>query len=287
MHISQSLVAITGAVIVSLAPPILQGQAPSASLEQQLRGQYRAASVGNNGVVIRPGSVVTIQKDGITALQVTTEISPLGKYWSNTCKDGRISTPKLVQMNNQPLKAWARSIQVGETAYITSLQVKASDIVFGLQTRPADANESPYRATLTFQFRKGYLDSANFKQVQETISDVFGPDTSSSAQGSDQSQPNPSQGAPPTPLAGLWDVQGTGAQIQLNPDGSFSQHAPDGQERPGHYTVNGDMLVLTYIATGRSSTFGIRGDGIYVGSRLAWVRHSGGPTPAATPAPPP
>ena len=37
---------------------------------------------------------------------------------------------------------------------------------------------------------------------------------------------------------------------------------------------------------GRSSTFNIQGDNIYVGSRLACGRHAGGPTPAAAPAPP-
>jgi hypothetical protein len=125
------------------------------------------------------------------------------------------------------------------------------------------------------------------KDIQDAIGQIFLPDANSAAQGSDQSQPNPSQGAPQAQLAGLWDVQGTGAQIQLNPDGSFSQHAPDGQERPGHYTVNGDSLILTYNATGRSATFSIRGDTIYVGARLAWVRHGGGPTPSAVPAPAP
>jgi hypothetical protein len=169
-----------------------------------------------------------------------------------------------------------RPLQVGEKAYLTAIQVKPAEIMFKVQTCCGDANDAPFRAAVSFQFPKGYLDSMKLKDIQEAIGQIFVPDPNSAAQGSDQSQPNLSQGAPQTSLAGLWDVQGTGAQIQLNPDGSFAQHAPDGLERPGHYTVNGDSLVLTYTATGRSATFSIRGDTIYVGARLAWVRHGGG-----------
>ncbi len=178
-----------------------------------------------------------------------------------------------------------RPLQVGEKAYLTAIQVKPSEVVFRVQTCCGDANDAPFRAAVSFQFPKGSLDSMKFKDVQDLIGQVFVPDTSA-AQGAEQSQPNPSQGVPQAALSGLWDVQGTGAQIQLNQDGSFTQHAADGQERPGRYAVNGDSLILTYTATGRSSTFGIQGDNIYVGSRLAWVRHGGGPTPAAAPAPP-
>jgi hypothetical protein len=179
-----------------------------------------------------------------------------------------------------------RPLQVGEKAYLTAIQVKPTEIMFKVQTCCGDANDSPFRAAVSFQFPKGYLDSMKFKDIQDAISQIFVPDANSAPQGSDQPQPKTSQGTQQTSLAGLWDVQGTGAQIQLNPDGSFSQHAPDGQERPGTYTVSGASLVLTYTATGRSSTFNIQGDNIYVGGRLAWVRHPGGPTPAAVPAPP-
>ncbi|MGA3044196.1 MAG: hypothetical protein ABSF54_25755, partial [Bryobacteraceae bacterium] len=260
----------------------LLAQTPSAGIEQQLRSQYRIASVGNNGVVVRAGTVVVVQLDGITALPAP------GEYPCNSHKEGgRISHSAMCAINYSVSKDNQRPLQVGEKAYLTAIQVKPTEIMFKVQTCCGDANDAPFRSAVSFQFPKGYLDSMKFKDIQDAIGQIFVPDANSGAQGSDQSQPNASQGAQPTSLAGLWDVQGTGAQIQLNPDGSFSQHAPDGQERPGHYTVNGDSLILTYTATGRSSTFSIRGDTIYVGARLAWVRHGGGPTPSAVPAPAP
>jgi hypothetical protein len=265
-----------GGLLLSGSLTLLLCQTPSASIEQQLRSQYRIASVGGNGVVVRPGTVVVVQKDGITALP-----SP-GDWPCNSYKQGtRIKQSTMCAVNYSISKDQTRPLQVGEKAYLTAIQVKPTEVVFKLQTCCGDANDAPFRAGVSFQFGKGYLDSMNAQQIQDAISEVFAKDASNSTQPSDQSQSNPQQGAQQTPLAGLWDVQGTGAQILLNPDGSFSQHASDGQDRPGHYTVNGDVLVLTYTATGRSSTFSIRGDSIYIGSRLVWLRHA-----AEAPAPP-
>jgi len=258
---------------------LLLCQTPSAGIEPQLRSQYRVASVGGNGVVVRAGTVVVVQQDGITALPAP------GEYPCNSHKEGgRISHSAMCAINYSVSKDTQRPLQVGEKAYLTAIQVKPTEVVFKIQTCSGGANDAPFRAAVSFQFPKGYLDSMKLKDIQDAIGQIFVPDTSSSDQGSDQPLANPSQGAPQAQLAGLWDVQGTGAQIQLNPDGSLSQQAPNGQERPGHYTVNGDSLVLTDAATGRSSTFNIRGDSIYFGSRLMWVRHAAAPPP---PPPPP
>jgi len=277
MSKTRLLVAFIGGLLFSGALTLLVGQTQGAGIEPQLRSQYRVASVGGNGVVVRAGTVVVVQQDGITALPAP------GEYPCNSHKEGgRISHSAMCAINYSVSKDTQRPLQVGEKAYLTAIQVKPTEVVFKIQTCCGGANDAPFRAAVSFQFPKGYLDSMKLKDIQDAIGQIFVPDTSSSDQGSEQSQANTSQGAQQTSLAGLWDVQGTGAQIQLNPDWSFSQHGSDGQERPGHYTVNGDVLALTYTATGRSSTSSIRGDSIYIGSRLVRVRHAD-----ATPPPPP
>lgn len=250
-------------------------QAPGAGVEQQLRSQYHVASVGSNGVVVRAGTVVVVQQDGITALPAP------GEYPCNSHKEGgRISHAAMCAVNYSLSKATQRPLQVGEKAYLTAFQVKPSEIVLKVQTCCGGPDDAPFRAVVSFQFPKGYLESMKPKDIQDAIGQIFVPDTSSSDQSSNKSQANTSQGAQQASLAGLWDVQGTGAQMQLNADGSFAQHAPDGQERPGRYTVNSDSLILTYTETGRSSTFSVRGDTVYAGARAAWVRH-GGEAPSA------
>lgn len=76
-------------------------------------------------------------------------------------------------MNYNPLKGWSRELQAGERAYISSIKIKTSDIVFGLQTIPQDANVAAYRAHISFQFQKGELSAADFKRVDAIIAEVL------------------------------------------------------------------------------------------------------------------
>src|ERR1035441_2150815 len=102
-------------------PPPNAGLTPSAAIEQQLRSQYRIASVGNNGVVVRAGTVVAVQQDGITALPAP------GEWPCNSYKPGsRIKQSAMCAINYAPAKNnnQTRLLQVGEKAYLTAIQVK-------------------------------------------------------------------------------------------------------------------------------------------------------------------
>ena len=81
-------------------------------------------------------------------------------------------------------------------------------------------------------------------------------------------------------------MQETGAHLQLNADGSYSLHAADGAVRPGHFTVDGETLVLTYNDTGRTSTYRIQGDKMYASTGRAWARQGDAPAPVPPPAAP-
>jgi hypothetical protein len=177
-----------------------------------------------------------------------------------------------------------RFLQVGEKAYLTALENKASGIVFDVQTFP-DNNGVPYRAAVTFQFEKGYVKSDNLKGIQEVINAVFGIDTASPAQGSDQSESNPVQRAQQTLLSGLYVSLFSQAQLQFNSDGTFAQHGAG--ENSGTFAVNGNTLSLTYPSTGGTSTFTIRENMIYNQSgRPVWRRSETAPAPVAPPVAP-
>jgi hypothetical protein len=281
MNNTKLLATLVGCLVFSGSLSVLAGQTPGAGIEQQLRSQYPITIVGTNGYVARPGSVVVVQQDGITAFPVPYE------WPCNTYKrGGRIKQSTMCAINYSLGKDQARPLQVGEKAYLTAIQVKPSEVVFKVQTCCGDPNSAPFRAGVSFQFPKGYLESMKLSEIQDTISQIFAPDASSPAQGADQSQPNPPQGAQQTPE--LYFMRETGAHLQLNPDGSFSMQAANGQVSPGHWTVNGDTLVLTYSATGRSSTYRIQGDRMYANTGLAWVRQGETPPPSPpTPPPPP
>ena len=252
---------------------LVQAQAPSADPEQQLRAVFQVTNVADGGAIVRAGSVVTIQKEGLRGLQVGTQISPTSSYWPNSYKSGgRISTSFLEEVNYAQLKPYSQTVPLGARAYITALQVKPGKVVFHLQT----CEQARLRSSLAIQVK----DSADLNALRKTISEVLSLDTGSSA----ESQTLAADGSQQDPLAGVYTVVKTGAQVDLNPDGSFVLRAADGKESPGSYTVNGSSLVLTYSATGRSSpTFTIQGDNILLNGSVAWVKRAG--TSSAAPSP--
>ena len=195
-----------------LAAP--QDQAAKPAIDQQLRKQYAAARVGSNGVVTQPGSVLVIQEDGIKAVPASYQ-----GYFANSVKKGARIKPNIIQhiggggtgLHAAYLEE-ARLLQVGEKAYVTKVEIdKDTEIIFSLQScgscDPAavDSNNPPFRASLAFQFAKGYLAAADWKDVQETIGQVFAiADAASSQSSAPAATSQPSQAAsvpaaPPEP----------------------------------------------------------------------------------------
>jgi hypothetical protein len=76
------------------------------------------------------------------------------------------------------------------------------------------------------------------------------------------------------PPFGMYAVQASGAYVHLFENGSFVLISASGTTSPGHFTIQGNTLTLTYTATGRSGVFRLDGDKVYINARLAWVRES-------------
>ena len=154
-----------------------QDQASKPKIEQQLRTQYHLARVGGNGVVLQAGSVLVVQQDNIKANPGSTLF-----YWSNLYKkDGHVKQPVMMVKSgsSEVDKSALRFLQVGEKVYVTNIEVKSADIVFSLQScgmcnqSAIDPNDIPYRAELSFQFHKGFLDSTSFEEIRGTIEQVL------------------------------------------------------------------------------------------------------------------
>jgi hypothetical protein len=247
---------------------------------------------------------LVVKKENILAVP-STDLTILPTAY----KDGAIHPPNSFFAGMVKNPGNTRPLSVGEKVYVYNLDVnlKNEKIQFFLidcDSCNGTTGTVPFKAVLIFEFAKGYLEAADPGQVQDTISQVFDVDNGQSdtqqapAPGDsagtpgDASRPGPPAGTPgdhptsqqsapvtgeggatqQTTLCRLYLVQKTGAQIQLNPDGSFSMHAANGQVSPGNFTVNGDTLILTYTATGRSSTpFKIQGDKVYASTGAVWV----------------
>jgi hypothetical protein len=139
------------------------------SLEQKLKSQYvLTKQTADRTDIVTPGSVLVLQKDGLLAVSVTTTLPPGNNY-----KDGRIKQGlygkwvKLPGGNDQ-----TRTFVEGEKLYLTKIEVRPNDVVFGLISCEAYDNVR-YQASLVFQFPKGAVATMDAAQVLQTVNQVF------------------------------------------------------------------------------------------------------------------
>jgi hypothetical protein len=229
---------------LALALPIALGQAADSSVEQQLKAHYPTTSVGANGVVVRAGTVVVVQIDGINALPAPSEW-PCNSFKSG----GHITQTTLCSVNYSPSKDQTRLLQVGEKGYLTAVLYKSSDVVFKVQTVSDDPNAPPFRAAVSFQLpKKAYTP---FSAIQELIDQVFGMDPSS------PKQKDVELALPATYV----NAQKPADQLQLNTDNSFSLQEA-GQTYRGSFKVLGDKLELHIVDTNIDTAMTIQGSGL-------------------------
>jgi hypothetical protein len=183
--------------------------APKPGIETQLRRAYPLARVGVNGVVAQPGTILVVQMDNIKSNPADRQV-----YWPNTFKRGsRVKQSLLGEVSFVSMKDVARLLGVGEKAYLTKLEIKATEVVLGIQScgtcnaAGMDQDNPPYRAAIAFQFGKGYLASSEFQDIQDAIAQVFTVDKSA------PSAPAPTTAAPMTQPAAAPPVQQQAAPV--------------------------------------------------------------------------
>jgi hypothetical protein len=271
-------------VLLGASLPALKGQAPSQGIEQQLRSQYQLTRVGANGTVVgQPGSVLEMHEDGLIAIPAS-----YGAYWYDTWKKGgriKANTIQHVGQGFSDANNSKRPLQVGEKLYLVTMEFAPTEIVFNVQTCGAcdlsvNPNDPPYRARLAFQFDKGYLSTADPKQVLEAVGQVFGlavpavapPATAPAptAGAATATIPPPAVSVVPLKLPSAYAKAQTPAdQLQLNADNTFSLQEA-GQTYSGTFSATGSTLKLS-IGGGPETTATIQGNNLTDSSGQAWV----------------
>jgi hypothetical protein len=260
----------------------LCGQTSGPTIEEQLRKEYVLTRVGTNGVLMHAGIVFTVQVDGIKSNPASYML-----YWPNIYKKGdgrvkqRMMTAKagISKVNREEI----RFLQVGEKVYLTQMDMKDADLVLSVQSCGScsssgpDPNDVPYRAEISFQLGKGYLNNSTFKEIQETIGQVFAIDTTTATRGADQA-PTPTAASPrvappaiPLKLPAIYvSAQSPADVLQLKGDNSFSLQE-GGQSYHGTFTDNGTTLELSIVETNSKTTVTKQGGSLADSSGQTWV----------------
>src|SRR5271155_3664269 len=162
--------------------------APTASLSDEITSLYKLTRFGvdSTGLTVTDaGTVLMVQKGGILAFPPT-DMGILPTKYEN----GSIHSPSPALTGLFKQNVSTRFLTAGERVYVQKLDInlKASKISVSLvecDSCNGVQNPSFYKAVLTFQFAKGYLETANPADVENTMAQVLTIDNDSNQGGGD------------------------------------------------------------------------------------------------------
>ena len=139
-------------------------------LERQLQTRYVLVKLGPGGRnVVSPGTILTIRVAGIRA-NPATQFTFMNNYQDGQIKHSMGSS--LITDKNA-----IADLQVGEGVFLYKVEVKDNGVVFHVQPCGScdfsAADPNPFRAGITFQMPKNWLQSPDLNRVDQAILQVF------------------------------------------------------------------------------------------------------------------
>lgn len=175
---------------ILLGLPSTGQNAPTASLQEQLKAQYKLVKTGTDAyglTVVDPGTVLNVQRGGLLGVSPKSAVFCPAKF-----QDGDLKAPNgfcaaMVKQNS-------RFLQVGTKVYPTKIDVSLDKDKVSFQVMECDScngvqEPSFYKSEVVFQFAKGGLRNTSVSQVEDTIGQVLAMDSG------DDSQQQNDQGA--------------------------------------------------------------------------------------------
>jgi hypothetical protein len=168
-------------VVVGLTQCIV-AQAPTVSLEDQLKAQYTVVKMGADSggpAVIEQGTILVVKKGGI--LSVPYSEQPVATKY----QDGTVHPPSALMMGARGglmgrfgKQQSTQFYQVGNKVYPSRIMVNMAkdQVILGLIACDSCNNVSPTtfnKAEVIFQFPKGALATTSPSQVEDTISGLL------------------------------------------------------------------------------------------------------------------
>jgi hypothetical protein len=176
----------------------------SSGVVAAIEKKYAVTEVSaNHDQITKDGTTMSLKCAGIYSLPANQVLTTP----DNAVADGKIKSPSM--MGKYTLETLgAHVLQTGEKVYITKIEDKTDSkgdvLKFSLLTANSlDVNgqsaQKKFSATVSFHFKKGYLDEAPPEDVEQAIEAVMAPDSGSdlAQSGSGGAAAQPQQSSPP------------------------------------------------------------------------------------------
>ncbi len=168
-------------VLVSLGSWAIPDQ--SGRLEEALKARYELTKTGIDRVrITQAGTVLVVRQDGISA-----DLASDFTFLNNKVTGGRIAQAGGLVAALQD-KETSRVLKAGEKVYVFKIEVKTDEIRFFLLTCDTasvtvkgSTKQTRYKALLSFQFPKGFLEATDADTVKKAIDAVVVPEAEAQA----------------------------------------------------------------------------------------------------------
>lgn len=190
---------VVALIAVGITPCVLSAQAPTVSLEDQLKAQYTLVKMGadsSGAAVVDQGTILVVKKGGILGVPYSDQSIFSTKYENGAVHSPNPMASKALGFGLGKLGRPAPTtqfFQANTKVYPAKLAVNLpkDQVVIGIVACDSCNNTDPktfYKADVVFQFPKGTLANTNPSQVEDTIAGLLALDDSGGDQGGNNGQ---------------------------------------------------------------------------------------------------
>jgi hypothetical protein len=148
------------------------------ALEEALQSKYQLTKTGIDRVrITEPGTILVIQKEGISG-----DLSSDMSFLNNKVRDGQVAQAGGFGAMMQDKKT-SRTLKVGDKVYVFKIKVKDDHVRYFIITGDTyDVNvhgstrQTRYKALLSFELGKEFLESASVDDVKKVVDAVIAPE---------------------------------------------------------------------------------------------------------------
>jgi hypothetical protein len=153
------------------------------SLEEGLKGKYELTKTGIDRVrITKPGTVFVLRKDGVSG-DLASDMS----FLNNKVSDGQVAQAGGLGAALQDKKT-SRVFKAGEKVYLFKIGVKEDSVQYFLlscdtfdENVTGSSRQTRYKSLLTFEFPKGFLETADASAVKQVVDQVVAPEAEAAA----------------------------------------------------------------------------------------------------------
>ncbi len=169
---------IVVAILILFAATGIAKAGDRSALEEALKSKYQITKTGIDRVrITEPGTILVIQKEGISG-----DLSSDMSFLNNKVRDGQVAQAGGFGAMMQDKKT-SGSLKVGDKVFVFKIEVKDDQVrYFVITCDTYDVNvhgstrQTRYKALLSFELGKEFLESASVDDVKKVVDSVVAPE---------------------------------------------------------------------------------------------------------------